>query len=831
MHAPPPRRLLVALSLTGLLLGSCADHTHLTVAAGSPQADDAVAVAESVRVALERDGRARALILLDPAYQAVDGGLDVTGGSAMAAGDGGAPSGPSDVEAVQRALLGALPEGGLDAVHSYVHFPVLYAEIVGASALTALRAHPAVLAIEDDRAFHTQLTQSLALIDQPAAARAGYTGLGTAVAVLDTGADYTRLAFGNCAAPGAGGCRIAAAQDFAPDDGVPDDNGHGTNVAGIVAGVAPGARILALDVFTGPSAYSNVILRAVDWVITNRARYGVVALNLSLGSGLYEGECPNDVFASGLAAARGAGILPVVASGNSGAIDRVSSPACVPSALAVGAVYDGNVGAPSFPAAGCSESSTRADQITCFSNASPKLALLAPGSSIAAAGWAMSGTSQAAPHVAGAAAVLAAALPNAGPNGIAARLTGTGPMLTDPRNGLARHRLDLAAALGSAVDDVTGPTGTVTLAGGAAATRASTVALRVDAEDPSGVASMCVSSAPACAEFVPFARESSFALPRGDGPKTVYVTLKDAAGNRSAQLTASVMLDTTRPRDGELSVLPGDGQLSVAMTGAADSAAGTLSYVVAAANGDAPPASCDAGTIAYEGTSPSAVLDGLANGVTLSLRVCARDAAGNLSPGVTVTTRARPELTPPSGSVSIASGASYTATRDVRLTVRASDPAGIGAMCVSATPSCTSWLPFASTVPLRLVAANGTVTAYVSLRDGWGNATPSPLTDTIVLDTVTPSVSALSASQSGSGRLAVRWAGSDATSGLGSFTLQYARGSRPPASCRAGTRVYEGEASAFRHADLAPGSHAYRLCATDRAGNTSIGRTYVATVR
>ncbi len=96
-------------------------------------------------------------------------------------------------------------------------------------------------------------------------------GAGTSVAVLDTGVDYTLAAFGTCTAPGApaGTCKVAYAQDFAPDDSILDDvDGHGTNVSGIVVGVAPDTKILGLDVFsTDGSAYYSDILSALDWVI------------------------------------------------------------------------------------------------------------------------------------------------------------------------------------------------------------------------------------------------------------------------------------------------------------------------------------------------------------------------------------------------------------------------------------------------------------------------------------------------------------------------------------------------------------------------------------
>ncbi len=120
--------------------------------------------------------------------------------------------------------------------------------------LRELSERPEVLAIYENGVRYTTLAESLPLINQPQVEAAGYTGTGTTVAVLDTGVDYTREAFGSCETPGdTAECRVVFAQDFTPtDDGMLDDSVlHGTNVAGIVLGVAPDANIAALDVFRG----------------------------------------------------------------------------------------------------------------------------------------------------------------------------------------------------------------------------------------------------------------------------------------------------------------------------------------------------------------------------------------------------------------------------------------------------------------------------------------------------------------------------------------------------------------------------------------------------
>ena len=100
----------------------------------------------------------------------------------------------------------------------------------------------------------------------------------------------------------------------------------------------------------------------------------------------------------------------------------------------------------------CSDAVTAADQVTCFSNSASFLSLLAPGALITAAGATYAGTSQAAPHVSGAVAVLRAAYPSESLATTLNRLSTRGVNITDPRNSLVKPRIDLLAALGAVND-------------------------------------------------------------------------------------------------------------------------------------------------------------------------------------------------------------------------------------------------------------------------------------------------------------------------------------------------------------------------------------------
>jgi subtilisin family serine protease len=295
--------------------------------------------------------------------------------------------------------------------------------------------------------------ESVPLVRAPEAQRAGFTGAGTAVAVLDTGVDYRRAAFGPCTGPDTPQrvCRVAVATSVANGPGQLDPNGHGTNVSGIVLGIAPQTRLIVLDVFDGDRASTAQILAALDWVLKHKREYNIVAVNLSLGAETHRrSACRLSPYTSVFRDLREAGVLPIVAAGNGGMVggrfvNGVASPACVPGAVSVGAVYDSPQGVRVYPGT-CTERSTRADQVTCWSQSGPTLSLWAPGSRITAAGITKEGTSQAAPHVAGAVAALASKCPAATPTDIEQALTTTGPTVKDPRNGVERHRLDVYAA-------------------------------------------------------------------------------------------------------------------------------------------------------------------------------------------------------------------------------------------------------------------------------------------------------------------------------------------------------------------------------------------------
>lgn len=361
---------------------------------------------------------------------------------------GGDRGRPADVGAyaagLQRSKDALDLPAGATVFRTYANLPLIAVRVNSVEALQGIATSPAVVGVQKANANERSLTQSLSLISQPTAAASGYTGAGTQVAVLDTGVDFTRSAFGSCTAPGTpSACKVISSVDTAPTDSANDEDGHGTNVSGIVVGVAPATKLRVYDVFdTDGLAYDWDIAAAIDDVIAKRsAGQNIRAANLSLGS-TAGSSCYSDTL--GLSDLSFWGVTPTVSSGNDANSSAISWPACMPDAIAVGAVYDANLGTLYWSA--CTDTSTAADKIACFSNSSSRLDVLAPGAMILAAGISYGGTSQAAPHVAGAAAVLGAIRPDALPGHIRGALVTTGPFISDSRNGLSRRRLNLNAA-------------------------------------------------------------------------------------------------------------------------------------------------------------------------------------------------------------------------------------------------------------------------------------------------------------------------------------------------------------------------------------------------
>jgi subtilisin family serine protease len=546
----------------------------------------------------------------------------------------------------QQKLLERLRGQQVTPTHRYQNLPAMKVRVDSPEALMALASDSAVSRVVRNEA-HSIIdvaSPALSLIQQPKAASDGKLGAGATVAVLDTGTNYKTAPF-NCATAGAANCPIVYAADFAPEDNNVDDNGHGTNVSGIVLSVAPSAKIVALDVFRGASGWTTDIMAAIDWCIANKAKYNIVAINMSLGSGSFGSACAQDALAVSVASARAAGILSAIASGNAGTTSTISSPACAPDAVSVGAVHASNLGGLNWGS--CGDSTTAADKVACFSNSSAQLTMLAPGVQIRAAGITMSGTSQATPHVAGAIAVLRSAFPAETPTAIVTRLTSYGVPVKDPRNGLTKPRLDLWASLSGASGTPApgtsptpqpspepGPTGTITLNKGVLFSKSNTVTAAL--ATTSGVATqVCLSESSSCTKWVTKAAAFTVILSAGNGSKTVNAWWKNAAGAISATpASATISVDGTAPVDGTLTGTANVLSVDFNWSDFSDAGSGLYSYRLLLGSA-AIAAGCGTGTVVYEGPNTS-FSKTFASAGTIFARVCAKDALGNMSAGKTI---------------------------------------------------------------------------------------------------------------------------------------------------------------------------------------------------
>lgn len=349
-----------------------------------------------------------------------------------------------DIAAVQQHLRNQWSAQEIVWRKEYRNLPAAKIFFPNKMRLYDLLADDGVIAVAEDRLYQPALAQSLPLISQPQAAAGGLSGAGANIAVVDTGVDYTNPFFG-CTAPGIPGrCRIAHQENIALPDEAPTS--HGTLVAAIAASVATGNKIVSLDV-RGPSGIlTSDLVAAIDWIITHKEAYNLVAANFSLASDTVSDTlCDNiyDPLYVGFVYLQENGVLPVAASGNGGIGNGISAPACYSAAFSVGATFDQDFA--SHPS--CGGASVTEDQVACFSNGAYFLNMLAPGANISAAGYQGSGTSMAAPHVTAAAAMVMARSPDLTLEELKARLTGSSVEVLDTRNGYSFPRLDLSRAL------------------------------------------------------------------------------------------------------------------------------------------------------------------------------------------------------------------------------------------------------------------------------------------------------------------------------------------------------------------------------------------------
>jgi serine protease AprX len=221
---------------------------------------------------------------------------------------------------------------------------------VASGDVVAISNQPNVSYISLDRSLGAALDYSTNGVNAPVAWNSGWDGTGVGVAVIDSGIYSHPDLFGR-----SGQSRVVYRQSFI--GGVQnDDFGHGTHVAGIVAGtgaasnvpgsshllrgIAPNANLLDLRVLDqNGSSNDSVVIAAIQTAVSLRNKYNVRVINLSLGRPIYE-SCTLDPLCEAAEAAWNDGIVVVAAAGNLGrnGYSTVLSPGNSPHAITVGAM-------------------------------------------------------------------------------------------------------------------------------------------------------------------------------------------------------------------------------------------------------------------------------------------------------------------------------------------------------------------------------------------------------------------------------------------------------------------------------------------------------------
>jgi glucose/arabinose dehydrogenase/PKD repeat protein len=321
---------------------------------------------------------------------------------------------------------------------------------------------------------------------------------------------------------------------------------------------------------------------------------------------------------------------------------------------------------------------------------------------------------------------------------------------------------------------------------------------------------------PTCSSTLTIATQGS--TPTGTSTVTVTGTGGGLSRSTTFSLTVSAGGDTTPPTVSLTAPAAGavvaGTAVTVSATAADDVGVGGVQFLLDGAN-----------LGAEDTTSPYSVSwnSTTATSGTHVLSARARDAAGNtataLSVSVTVDNQG------PTGSVVINGGAAATNSLTVTLTLAATDPlSGVAQMQFSNTGSSYSTAePYATTKTWTLASGAGTKTVYAQFRDGAGNWSAA-FTDTIVLDTTAPALSAVASSNVTSGSATITWTTDEPATSQVEYGTTTAYGSATPLDTTLTT------SHSVLLSGLSPQTlYDYRVRSSDAAGNLQVGTNFTFT--
>jgi len=257
------------------------------------------------------------------------------------------------------------------------------------SQIEELKEEPGIRGVYINKPIYASLTQSVGIIEAnktwvESIENTSVMGKGQTVCVIDSGIDYTHESLGGCTEQEflEGNCnKVLGGYNFVSNNNNPmDDTGHGTHVAGIIAGngsitgVAPEATLIAIKVLDSEGiGFSSDLLAGIEWCVNNKETYNITVISMSLGSkckdneGNLTGHCYTDFcdtsepFTNIINQAISLNMSVVSSTGNEAMTDQISSPACIQNVTRVG-------------------SSTKEDVFGSFTNRAPVFnILLAPG--------------------------------------------------------------------------------------------------------------------------------------------------------------------------------------------------------------------------------------------------------------------------------------------------------------------------------------------------------------------------------------------------------------------------------------------------------------------